>query len=82
MKITVRYFASLREAIGQSQEDLHTLASHAGEVRDELLARGGAYACLSRDRSVRLALNQAMVEEDALLQENAELAFFPPVTGG
>jgi molybdopterin converting factor small subunit len=29
-----------------------------------------------------LALNQAMVEEDALLQENAELAFFPPVTGG
>jgi molybdopterin converting factor small subunit len=29
-----------------------------------------------------LALNQVMVEEDALLQENAELAFFPPVTGG
>jgi molybdopterin synthase sulfur carrier subunit len=37
---------------------------------------------LGRDRSVRLALNQVMVEEDALLQENAELAFFPPVTGG
>jgi molybdopterin converting factor small subunit len=29
-----------------------------------------------------VALNQVMVEEDALLQENAELAFFPPVTGG
>jgi molybdopterin converting factor small subunit len=29
-----------------------------------------------------LALNQVMVEEDALLEENAELAFFPPVTGG
>jgi molybdopterin synthase sulfur carrier subunit len=82
MKITVRYFASLREAIGQSQEDLHTSAGCAGDVRDELLARGGAYACLSRERSVRLALNQVMVEEDALLQENAELAFFPPVTGG
>lgn len=82
MKITVRYFASLREAIGQSQEDLHTSASRTGEVRDELLARGGSYACLSRERSVRLALNQIMVEEDALLQENAELAFFPPVTGG
>ena len=82
MKITVRYFASLREAIGQSQEDLHTSAGRAGEVRDELLARGGSYACLSRERSVRLALNQVMVDEDALLQENAELAFFPPVTGG
>ena len=82
MKITVRYFASLREAIGQSQEDLHRSGSRAGDVRDELLARGGAYACLSRERSVRMALNQIMVEEDALLQENAELAFFPPVTGG
>ena len=41
MRITVRYFASLREAIGQSQEDLHTSAGRAGEVRDELLARGG-----------------------------------------
>ena len=82
MKITVRYFASLRESIGQSQEDLHTLASHVGQVRDELLARGGVYACLARDRSVRLALNHVMVEEDALLQEHAELAFFPPVTGG
>jgi len=27
-------------------------------------------------------LNQVMVNEDAQLQENAELAFFPPVTGG
>jgi molybdopterin synthase sulfur carrier subunit len=51
-------------------------------VRDELLNRGGAYACLGRERSVRLALNEVMVNEDAQLQENAELAFFPPVTGG
>ena len=82
MKITIRYFASLREALGQSQEALQTDAENAGQVRDALLARGGAYACLSRDRSVRLALDQVMVNEDALLHENAELAFFPPVTGG
>ena len=74
MKITVRYFASLREAIGLSQEDLHTSAGRAGDLRDELLARGGAYACLSRERSGRVALNQVMVEEDALLQDNSELA--------
>jgi molybdopterin synthase sulfur carrier subunit len=82
MKITLRYFASLREAIGHSQEELQTLALNTGQVRDELLNRGGAYACLGRERSVRLALNQVMVNEDAQLQENAELAFFPPVTGG
>ena len=82
MKITLRFFASLRETIGHSQEELNTTAINAGQVRDELLNRGGAYACLSRERSVRLALNQVMVNEDAMLQENAELAFFPPVTGG
>ena len=82
MKITVRYFASLRETIGLSQEELQTDAAHAGQVRDALLLRGGAYACLSRERSVRLALNQVMVNEDALLHERDELAFFPPVTGG
>lgn len=82
MKITIRYFASLREALGQSQEELVTDAENAGQVRDALLSRGGPYACLSRDRSVRLALNQVMVNEDALIHENAELAFFPPVTGG
>jgi len=27
-------------------------------------------------------LNQVMVNEDALIHDNAELAFFPPVTGG
>ncbi len=30
----------------------------------------------------RSALNQALCEETAALAEGAELAFFPPVTGG
>jgi molybdopterin converting factor small subunit len=29
-----------------------------------------------------MALNQVMVSEEAALENNAELAFFPPVTGG
>ena len=53
------------------------------EVRDELLARGGAYAqTLSRGRAVRLALDQTLCDESAPLRDGAELAFFPPVTGG
>jgi molybdopterin synthase sulfur carrier subunit len=31
---------------------------------------------------VRAALDQAMAQSDALLHEGAEVAFFPPVTGG
>ena len=55
MKITLRYFASLRESIGQSQEELHTTALNAGQVRDELLSRGDAYACVGRERAGRRA---------------------------
>lgn len=82
MKLRLRYFASLRESIGKSQEDMATDAKTVGELRDQLLAQGGAYLCLARNNAVRMALNQVMVEEDAPLTDNAELAFFPPVTGG
>jgi hypothetical protein len=43
MKITVRYFASIREAVGQGSEVLDTAAATLGALRDELLARGGAH---------------------------------------
>ena len=52
-------------------------------LRDALLARGGAYAeVLARGRAVRVAVNQVMGREDTALQDGAEVAFFPPVTGG
>ena len=83
MKITVRYFASVREAVGRGVEQVHTSADSLAALRDELIARGPAYAeALARGRSVRMALNQVMVEESAALAEGSEVAFFPPVTGG
>jgi molybdopterin synthase sulfur carrier subunit len=83
MKLSIRYFASIREAIGLSQESVETSATTLGGVRDELIARGDAYAqALARGKAVRMALNQVMVDESAALSEGAEVAFFPPVTGG
>ena len=83
MKITVRYFASVREAVGHGVEQVHTSAGSLAALRDELIARGPAYAeALARGRSVRMALNQVMVEESAALADGSEVAFFPPVTGG
>jgi molybdopterin synthase sulfur carrier subunit len=82
MKLQLRYFASLREAIGLAQEVIETEASTVEQVRLELLSKGPQYQCLQHDKSVRMALNQVMVNETALLEDNAELAFFPPVTGG
>jgi molybdopterin synthase sulfur carrier subunit len=83
MKVTVRYFASIREAIGQGSEAVETSASTLGALRDELIARGGAHAAsLARGKAVRMALDQVMAGEEAPLAEGAEVAFFPPVTGG
>ena len=83
MKISVRYFASIREGLGLGNEQVDTTAATLGALRDELLTRGGAYAeLLARGRAVRMALDQQMSDEAASLREGAEVAFFPPVTGG
>lgn len=83
MKVRLKYFASIREAVGQGGETCETSAATLGALRDELIARGGAYAsALARGKSVRLALDQVMADEAAPLREGAEVAFFPPVTGG
>lgn len=83
MKVQLRYFASVREAIGSSGETLETGAETLALLRDQLIARGGAYAdVLARGKAVRVALNQAMADESAALSDGAEVGFFPPVTGG
>lgn len=83
MKIQLKYFASIREALGQGSEHIETAAATAGALRDELIARGGAYAqVLARGKAVRLAVDQTMGDETANLRDGAEVAFFPPVTGG
>jgi sulfur-carrier protein len=83
MKVRVRYFASIREAVGQGGEEVQTRAETLGGLRDELIARGAPYAAvLARGRAVRMALDQDMSDESAALREGCEVAFFPPVTGG
>jgi sulfur-carrier protein len=86
MKINVKYFASIRESIGQGSEVLQTSATTLGQLRNELAARGGVYAeCLDeafKGKTLRMALNQDMSGDDAVLNEGCEVAFFPPVTGG
>jgi len=83
MKVQLRYFASIREALGTGSEAFNTQAGTLADLRAELVARGGAYAdALAPGKSVRVALNQTMCEETASLPEGAEVGFFPPVTGG
>jgi len=83
MKLNVRYFASLREALGQGESVAVEAGATVGSVRDALIARGGAHAsALARGRALRSALNQTLCDESAPVADGAEVAFFPPVTGG
>jgi molybdopterin synthase sulfur carrier subunit len=83
MKIQVRYFASLREALGASETLELPEGSTVAAARDALIGRGEPHAtALARGKALRSALNQSVCEESAALSADAELAFFPPVTGG
>ena len=83
MKVQVKYFASIREAVGSGAESLETNALTVADLRNELIARGAGYAeSLARGKAVRVAMNQTLSDESVSLAEGAEVAFFPPVTGG
>ena len=85
MEITLRFFASVREALGTAQETL-TLppgVTTVGAVREHLMARGGEWeSALAADRPLRTAFNHVMCPADTPVEAGGEVAFFPPVTGG
>ncbi|MGK5055315.1 molybdopterin converting factor subunit 1 [Janthinobacterium sp. LB2P49] len=85
MKINLRFFASVRELVGSSQEVLEVSEPlrTVGDVRSFLIARGGNWEyALAQGRALRMAHNQVMCDADTVIGEGDEVAFFPPVTGG
>jgi len=85
MQVEVRYFASLREALGRERE---TVALAAVEPRvADLLAelgaeRGDAWTGPLRAPGVRPAVNAELADLDTRIHDGDEVAFLPPVTGG
>lgn len=85
MKVTVKYFALLREAIGRSQEivEVPETVVTVGELRIHLSNKDAvhkkAFASVKR---IRAAINATMVQDMEVLMPDDEVAFFPPVTGG
>lgn len=85
MNIELRFFASVREALGTAQERVELPADvvTVEGVRAHLIARGGAWAqALADGRSLRMAYNHVMCEPSTAIADGGEVAFFPPVTGG
>lgn len=85
MKCTVLYFARLREAVGRDREEveLPTNVKTVADLRVWLTTRGAPWSnAFTEIKRIRAAVDQAMASDSAPLREGAEVAFFPPVTGG
>ena len=89
MNIRIKLFATLREALGESEFDLSLAELVPSEKPVDvaavkaLLSKRGIdwYEALNQPNVVH-ALNHKVVFTDALVAEGDELALFPPMTGG
>lgn len=85
MSVEVKFFASLRDELGSSGCQL-AVPSNVAALLASLEAKFGTAAQALSAKGVRVALNQSLVDPDALLatklKNGDEIAFLPPVTGG
>ena len=81
--VTVRFFGSLREAVGRDAVDLNIEDACVSGVRARLacVLRADGFAALS-GQGVRVCVNQTIVRGNVQLGTGDEVAFLPPVTGG
>ena len=88
MKIKIYYFARLKETLKFSTEDLE-LADDMGasltllKLKAHLAKRSDVWQQMLLGKlKVRGAINHALVDDNAVIVDGDEVAFFPPVTGG
>lgn len=81
MRVRVRLFASLREALGRTDVELELpTGARAEDAWQALAAEQPALA--SRRASLSVAINRKYAPFDAPLAEGDEVVFVPPVSGG
>ena len=81
--IDLLYFAWVRERIGKANETVETSAETVSDLVKELSEREPRYALAFSDlSSLRVAVDQELLDFDASLEGAREVAFFPPMTGG
>ncbi len=81
MRVTVLYFAVLRERLGTDEESLEL--PDGARVRDAIAALAAKHQLIATLRTkFRVAVNQEFADDDTALTTGDELALIPPVAGG
>ncbi|MCG0996248.1 molybdopterin converting factor subunit 1 [Acetobacter indonesiensis] len=84
-RVTILYFASLREQLGREHEDVALtdgqvpVQTLVADLRNRDKAFDGVFAAMPR---IRVAINQELASFQDTVKEGDEVAFFPPMTGG
>ena len=79
MRLKLRYFASIRERLGRTSEELDVPdGTTVSDVWDGLVAREPTLAM----QRYRPAVNQEYTSAGHVLRDGDELVFIPPVSGG
>ena len=81
MRIKLRFFASLRERLGRSEDSCEVPEGATVRMVWETLKQDHP-ALVEVERSLAFAVAQEYVDGDHPLHDNDELAFIPPVSGG
>jgi len=77
MSINIRFFASLRETLGKTEDRIE--AHMANTVKDVWLQ---STQRADMPSNVLCAINMEYVDSEHAVSDGDEVAFFPPVTGG
>ena len=79
MKVTIKYFAAIREATGKDEEVVHTTAKNPSELLQQLKQQ---YIINFKEAHLKVALNEEYVSFSSPLTERDTVVFIPPVAGG
>jgi molybdopterin converting factor subunit 1 len=80
-KVKIMFFATLRDYVGEKSLEVEIpLQTTIGALTDLLVA---TYPKLEKVKdSIMVAINREYVASDQIIPSGAEIAFFPPVSGG
>jgi molybdopterin converting factor subunit 1 len=80
-KVKVLFFATLRDYIGSKSLELEIPIGTSIYGLTNILT--ATYPCLEKVKDMMMAaINREYAADDEVIPEGAEIAFFPPVSGG
>lgn len=83
--IKILYFASIREQLNCSEEEIEFNKNFQtiSQLKQLLAGRGNRWQSIFTDNKQLISsVNQEVVKEDQTINDGDEIAFFPQVTGG